>query len=62
MFFAGLRRQHVLNLGRANAERERAERAVRRGVRIAAHDGHAGQSKALLRADDVDNPLPPISH
>ncbi len=37
MFFAGLlqqrlRRQHVLDLGRADAERQRAQRAVRRGV------------------------------
>ena len=38
--------------------RQRAERAVRRGVAVAANDGGAGQSEALLRADDVDDALP----
>ena len=36
-----LRREHVLDLGRADPERERPERAVRRRVRVAAHDRHA---------------------
>ena len=36
-----LRREHVLDLGRADPERERAERAVRRRVRVAADDRHA---------------------
>ena len=36
-----LRREHVLDLGRADAERERAERAVRRRVAVAADDRHA---------------------
>ena len=37
--------------------RQRAERAVRRGVAVAADDGGAGQRKALLGADDVDDAL-----
>ena len=57
-----LRRQHVLDLARADAVRERAERAVRRGVRVAADDRHAGQRRALLRADDVDDALAPVVH
>ena len=38
----GLRGQHVLDLAGADAEGERAEGAVRRGVAVAADDGHAG--------------------
>ena len=53
----GLGRQHVLDLGGADAEGERAERAVRRGVAVAAHDRRAGQGEALLGADDVDDAL-----
>ena len=52
-----LGRQHVLDLGGADAEGERAEGAVRRGVAVAADDGHAGQGEALLGADDVDDAL-----
>ena len=52
-----LRREHVLDLGRADPERERAERAVRRGVRVAADDRHAGLGQAELGADHVHDPL-----
>ena len=52
-----LRRQHVLDLGGADAVRQRAERAVGRGVAVAADDGGAGQRKALLGADDVNDAL-----
>ena len=52
-----LRRQHVLDLGRADAVRQRAEGAVRRGVAVAADDRRAGQREALLGADDVDDAL-----
>ncbi len=55
-----LRRQNVLDLGRADAMRQRAEGAMRRGVAVAADDGHAGQGEALLGADDVDDALPVI--
>ena len=37
--------------------RQRPERAMGRGVAVAAHDGGAGQGEALLRADDVDDAL-----
>ena len=53
-----LRREHVLDLGRADADRERAERAVRRRVAVAADDRHPRLRQAELRADHVDDPLP----
>ena len=52
-----LRGEDVLDLARADAERERAERAVRRGVAVAADDRHAGLRDAELRPDDVDDAL-----
>ena len=57
-----LRGQHVLDLARADAERERAERAVRRGVRVAADDRHAGLRDAQLGPDDVHDALAPVAH
>ena len=54
--------QNVLDLAGADAEGERAERAVRRGVAVAAHDRHARQRAALLGSDDVDDALPGIAH
>ena len=53
----GLGRQHHLDLGRADAERERPERTMGRGVRVAAHDGHARLRQAQLGADDMDDAL-----
>ena len=53
-----LRGQDVLDFAGADAERERTERAVSRGVAIAADDRHAGLRVALLGADDVDDALP----
>ena len=52
-----LRGEHVLDLGRADAVRQRAEGAVRRGMAVAANDGRAGQREALLGADDVHDAL-----
>ena len=52
-----LRRQHVLDLGGADAVGERAEGAMRRGMAVAAHDRGAGQREALLGPDDVDDAL-----
>ena len=52
-----LRREHVLDLARADAERERAEGAVRGGVRVAADDRHARLRDAELGADHVHDPL-----
>jgi hypothetical protein len=57
-----LRRQHVLDLARADAVRQGTEGAVGRGVRVAADDRHAGQRRALLRADHVDDALAQVVH
>ena len=54
--------EHVLDLARADAEGERAERAVGRGVAVAAHDGHARLGEALLGADDVHDALAGVAH
>ena len=56
-----LRREDVLDLGGADAECERAEGAVRRGVAVAAHDRLPGLRQPELRADDVDDSLAPGS-
>ncbi len=55
-----LRGQHMLDFRRADAMRQGAEGAVRRGMAVAADDGHAGQREALLGADDVDDALADI--
>ena len=52
-----LGREHMLDLGRADAVGERAEGAVGRGVAVAADDRRARQGEALLRPDDVDDAL-----
>ncbi len=57
----GLRGEHLLDLARADAEGERSERAVRRGVRVAAHDRHAGLRDAELGTDHVHDPLAAMS-
>ena len=58
----GLGGQHVLHLGGADAEGERAERAVGRGVAVAADDGHARLGQPELRADDVHDALLGVAH
>ena len=62
MFFAGrcsrcLRRQNMLHFRGADAEGQRAHRAMGGGVRIAANDGHARQGNPLLRPHDMHNAL-----
>ena len=52
-----LRREDVLDLGRADPERERAEGAVRRRVAVAADDRLARLRQPELRADHVDDAL-----
>jgi hypothetical protein len=52
-----LRGQHMLGLGRADAEGERPERAMRGGVAVAADDRRAGQGQPQLGADDMDDAL-----
>ena len=48
---------HVFDFGSADAERQRAERAVRRRMRITAHDGHARLGQAQNRGERVDDAL-----
>ncbi len=50
--------EHVLDLGGADAVGQRAERAVGRGVAVAADQRDARQGEALLGTDDVDDALP----
>ena len=57
-----LRGEHMLDLARADAEGKRAERAMRRGVAVAANDRHAGQGEALLGTDDMNDALTGIAH
>ena len=47
----------MLDFAGADAVRQRAEGAVRRGVRVTADDGHSGQDGAGLGAYDMDNSL-----
>src|SRR5439155_126211 len=51
-----LRRHHVLDFRRADAEGERAERSVSRRVRVAADQGAPGERQPLLRPQDVHDP------
>ena len=46
-----------LDLARPDPERQRPERPVRRGVRVAADDRHPGLGQSELRSDDVDDAL-----
>ena len=52
-----LRREHVAHLRGADAERQRAERAVRGRVAVAAGDRHARLREPQFGADDVDDAL-----
>ena len=47
----------MFDFGSADAERQRAERAVRRRMRITAHDGHARLGQAQNRGERVDDAL-----
>ena len=47
----------MLDLGGADAVRQRAERAMGGSVAVAADDGGAGQRKTLLGTDHVDDAL-----
>ena len=48
-----LRREHVADFRGADAEGQRAERAVRARVAVAADDGHARLREPEFRTDDV---------
>ncbi len=54
--------EHVLDFGGADAERQRTERAVRRGMRVTADYRHTGQGGALFGADDMHDTLAYIIH
>ena len=57
-----LGRQHVLDLARADPVGQRAERAVRGRMAVAADDRHARQGPALLGPDDVHDALADVAH
>jgi len=50
----------MFDLGGADAVGHAGKGAMRAGVRVATDDRHAGQCRAALRADDMDDPLPRI--
>ena len=52
-----LRRQHMRHLGAADAEGERAHRAVGRGVAVAADQQQPRLGQPRFRTDDVDDAL-----
>jgi hypothetical protein len=56
-----LGREHVLHFGCPDAMGNRAERAMRRRVAVAAHDRRARQREALLGPDHVDDALPLVA-
>ena len=53
--------QHVLDLRGADTKGQRAEGAVRGGMRVTADDGHPRLRRALLRADDMHDALARIA-
>ena len=57
-----LRGEHVLDLAGADAEGQRAERAVGRRVAVAAHDRQPGLREALLGTDHVHDALAGLAH
>ena len=52
----------MFDLRRADAEGQRPEGAVRGGVAVAAHHGHAGLGEALLGSDHVHDALADVVH
>ena len=52
-----LRGQHMFDLAGADAVGQRAKRAMRGGVRVAADHRHAGQGGAVFRADHMHDAL-----
>src|SRR3546814_414789 len=57
-----LRREHMFDLRRPDPEGERPERAVGRGVAVAADDRHPGLRTSLLGPDDMDDAAARIAH
>ena len=52
-----LGRHHMRDLGRTDAECQRAQRTVRGGMGVTTHQGQTGLSQTLLRTDHMGNPL-----
>ena len=48
----------MLDFRGADAVRQTGEGAVRRGMRVAANDGHTGQRRSVFRADYMQNTHP----
>ena len=57
-----LRGQHLLQVGRADAERVSTQCAMRGGMRVAAGHGQPRQCKAGLRADHMHDALIGVAH
>jgi hypothetical protein len=57
-----LGREHVLDLGGPDAEGQRPEGPVGRGVRITADQRHAGQREAGLGTDHMHDALTDVAH
>ncbi|MNJ43854.1 hypothetical protein D3C77_388800 [compost metagenome] len=57
-----LGREHMLDFRGTDAMGQGAKGTMGRGVRVAAHHGHARQGCTLLRADDVDDALTHVIH
>ena len=57
-----LRSQHLSHLAGADTHGDGAHGTVRRGVRVAAHDGHAGQREGLLGTHHVDDAVVAGAH
>src|SRR4029079_1628020 len=54
--------EHMLDLRCADAHRQRAERAMRRGMAVTTHHRHAGLSQSQLWPDDVHDALFDVTH
>ena len=52
-----LRREDFRNIAGADPDGDAAERSVRAGVTVPAHDRHAGLSQSLFRSDDMHDAL-----
>ena len=54
--------QDMLNFAGANTKGQCAHGSMRRGMRVAAHQGHARQRDTLLRANNMYNALASVVH
>src|SRR3546814_12992260 len=57
-----LGREHMFDLRGSDPERARPERAVRRGVAVAADDRHSRLRTTLLASDNMDDPPARLAH